>query len=151
MASASRQFVIAATPREIMDVMTDVEALPEWSAVHQSAVVLERDGRDRPLRSRSTMSAAGVSDEQVLEYLYSESGFGWRLVSSHYLKRQDATYRLTAEGQSTRLTVQLDVESAVPIPQFIMKLIVRAMIETVTSGLKNRVQMMKERSRPGAE
>jgi hypothetical protein len=64
MASASRRFSIRATPGEILDVTMDVEALPEWSAAHLSAVVLERDDVGRPLRSRSLMRNAGITDEQ---------------------------------------------------------------------------------------
>ena len=39
----SREVVIEASPKEILDVVADVEAMPEWSSIHQSAEVLERD------------------------------------------------------------------------------------------------------------
>ena len=39
----SREVVIEASPEEILDVVADVEAMPEWSSIHQSAEVLERD------------------------------------------------------------------------------------------------------------
>src|SRR4051794_40075907 len=79
MTSASRCFTITATPQEILGVMMDVEALPEWSGAHQSALVLQRDDDGRPLRSRSTMRNVGITDEQELEYSYPDDGFGCRL------------------------------------------------------------------------
>src|SRR5690348_9217147 len=126
MARASRRFSIAATPDQILDVMMDVEALPQWSAAHLSAVVLDRDDVGRPLRSRALMRYAGITDEQELEYSYPDHGLAWRLVSSRHLKRQDAVYTLTAVGAQTRVDVTLTVDPAVPIPGFVMKLVVAA-------------------------
>ena len=141
--------MITATPREILGVMMDVEALPEWSGAHQSAVVLERDDDGRPLRSRSTMRNVGITDEQELEYWYPANGFGWRLVSSRHLKRQDAVYTLTADGEQTRIALQLNIEPAVPIPGFIMRLVVQAVIQTATDGLTKRVRTMQRRTVDG--
>jgi hypothetical protein len=147
MASASRRFSLAATPEQILDVMMDVEALPEWSAAHLSAVVLERDDVGRPLRSRSMMRNAGITDEQELEYSYPDNGFAWRLISSRHLKRQDAVYTLTPDGDRTRISLQLTVDPAVPIPGFIMRLVVKAVVHTATEGLADRVRTVQ---RPGA-
>jgi uncharacterized membrane protein len=145
MASASRRFNIAATPGEILDVMMDVEALPDWSPAHLSAVVLERDDIGRPLRSRSLMRNVGITDEQELEYGYPDNGFAWRLISSRHLKRQDAVYTLTADGDETRVDVKLTVDPAAPIPGLIMKLIVKAVVHTATEGLADRVRMVQRR------
>jgi uncharacterized membrane protein len=149
MASASRCFTIMATPQEILGVMMDVEALPEWSGAHQSAVVLEHDDDGRPRRSRSIMRNVGITDEQELEYTYPDNGFGWRLVSSRHLKRQDAVYTLTADGEQTRITLQLNIEPAAPIPGFIMRLVVQAVIQTATDGLTKRVRTMQQRTVDG--
>ena len=143
--SANRQFTIEATPEKILDVMMDVEALPEWSGAHHDATVLERDGHGRPLRSMSTMRMAGLTDEQVLEYVYPDSGFGWRLVSSRHLKNQDATYTLTPDGTRTQVKLHLIVESAVPIPGFIMKRVVQAVVNTATDDLTKRVRTVQDR------
>ena len=48
----SREVVIEASPKEILDVVADVEAMPEWSTIHQSAEVLERDADGRPSEPR---------------------------------------------------------------------------------------------------
>ena len=40
--SDSREVVIEATPDEILDVIADVEATPQWSPQYQSAEILER-------------------------------------------------------------------------------------------------------------
>ncbi len=38
----SREVVIEAAPDEIMDVLFDLESLPEWSSAHRQVEVLER-------------------------------------------------------------------------------------------------------------
>jgi hypothetical protein len=143
--SANRQFTIEATPEKILDVMMDVEALPEWSGAHHDATVLERDGHGRPLRSMSTMRMAGLTDEQVLEYVYPDSGFGWRLVSSRHLKKQDATYTLTPDGTRTQVKLHLIVVSAVGLPGFIMKRVVQAVVISATVDLTKRVRTVQDR------
>jgi ribosome-associated toxin RatA of RatAB toxin-antitoxin module len=149
MANAGRRFTIAATPQEILAVMMDVEALPEWSSAHQSAVVLERDDKGRPLRSRSTMRNVGITDEQELEYSYPDNGFEWQLVSSRHLKRQDAVYTLTADGAQTHVLLHLDIEPSAPIPGFIMRLVVQAVVQTATEGLAKRVRIVQRRAVEG--
>ena len=57
----SREVVIEASPKEILDVVADVEAMPEWSSIHQSAEVLERDEQGRPRRARMKVRTAGVT------------------------------------------------------------------------------------------
>ncbi|OOK70588.1 polyketide cyclase / dehydrase and lipid transport family protein [Mycobacterium kansasii] len=47
----SREVVIEASPKEILDVVADIEAMPEWSDIHQSAQVLERHDDGRPRRA----------------------------------------------------------------------------------------------------
>jgi len=48
----SRGVVIEATPDEIMDVLFDLESMPEWSSAHQRVEILERDDQGRPSISR---------------------------------------------------------------------------------------------------
>lgn len=48
----SRDIVIEASPEEILDVIADFEAMPEWSEPHQSAEVLRPGPTAGPNRSR---------------------------------------------------------------------------------------------------
>ena len=90
----SREVVIEATPDEIMDVLFDIESLPEWSSAHQKVEVLERDDQGRPTRSRQIVKIVGVSDEQVLAYSVHDDGVSWTLVSAKQQRAQDGRYTL---------------------------------------------------------
>jgi hypothetical protein len=50
--SETREVVIEATPKEILDVIADLESLPEWSGAHQSSEILETGPTAVPLKRR---------------------------------------------------------------------------------------------------
>ena len=106
----SREVVIEATPDEIMDVLFDVESLPEWSSAHRKVDVLERDDQGHPSKSRQVVKVVGVSDEQVLAYTVHDDGVGWTLVSAKQQRAQQARYTLTPEGDSTRVRFELMID-----------------------------------------
>src|SRR4051812_15267403 len=99
----SREVVIEATPEEIIDVVADVEATPTWSPQYQRAEILDSYPDGRPKRVKMTIKAAGLTDEQVIEYTWTDDKVSWTLVSAGQLKAQDASYTFTPEGQKTRV------------------------------------------------
>lgn len=142
--SDSREVVIEATPDEIMDVLFDLESLPEWSSAHKKVEVLERDDQGRPSKSRQVVKIVGVSDEQVLAYSVHDDGVSWTLVSAKQQRAQDGRYTLTPDGDSTRLRFELTVDPTVPVPGFLVKKGTKGLMETATNGLRKRVLKVKE-------
>jgi uncharacterized membrane protein len=140
----SREVVIEATPDEIMDVLFDLESLPEWSSAHRKVEVLERDDQGRPSKSRQVVKIVGVSDEQVLAYSVHDDGVSWTLVSAKQQRAQDARYTLTPDGDSTRVRFELTVDLTVPVPGFLIKKGAKGLMETATEGLRKRVLEVKE-------
>ena len=72
-ASDSREVVIEATPEEILDVIADVEATPDWSPQYQKAVILESYPDGRPKQVEMTVKAAGLTDVMVIEYTWTDN------------------------------------------------------------------------------
>ena len=142
--SDSREIVIEATPDEIMDVLFDLESLPEWSSAHQKVEVLERDDQGRPSRSRQVVKIVGISDEQVLAYSVHDDGVSWTLVSAKQQRAQDARYTLLPDGDSTRLRFELSVDLTVPLTAFLVKRGTKGLMETATEGLRKRVLEVKK-------
>lgn len=142
----SRQVVIEATPDEIMDVLFDLESLPEWSSTHQKVEVLERDDQGHPSKSRQVVKIVGVSDEQVLAYSVYDDGVSWTLLSAKQQRAQDGRYTLTPDGDSTRLRFELTVDPTVPVPGFLIKKGAKGLMETATEGLRKRVLKVKDGS-----
>jgi ribosome-associated toxin RatA of RatAB toxin-antitoxin module len=142
--SDSREVVIEASPEEILDVIADVESTPTWSPQYQKAEVLETYDDGRPHRVKMKVKSAGISDELVVEYTWTDSSASWTLVSAGQLKAQDGKYTLTPEGDKIRVRFDLTADPSVPIPGFILKRALKGAMETATDGLRKQVLKVKK-------
>jgi ribosome-associated toxin RatA of RatAB toxin-antitoxin module len=141
----SREVVIEATPEEILDVIADVENTPSWSPQFQSCEVLDSYDDGRPKRVKMKVKAAGVTDEQIIEYTWTADGPSWTLVSAGALKSQDAKYTLTPDGDKTRVRFDISVDPSIPLPGFVVKRTMKGAMETATDGLKKQVHQFLSR------
>jgi ribosome-associated toxin RatA of RatAB toxin-antitoxin module len=142
--SDSREVVIEASPEEILDVIADVESTPSWSPQYQSAEVLEAYADGRPKRVKMKIKTAGISDEQVVEYTWTDNKVSWSLVSATQLKAQEASYTLTPDGDKTKLKFDISVDLAIPLPGFVLKRAMKGGVETATDGLRKQVLKVKK-------
>jgi ribosome-associated toxin RatA of RatAB toxin-antitoxin module len=142
--SDSREVVIEASPEEILDVVADVESTPSWSPQYQSAEVLEAYEDGRPKRVKMKIKAAGLTDEQVVEYTWTQNKASWTLISAGQLKSQDASYTLTPEGDKTKVRFDITVDLSVPLPGFLLKRTMKGAMETATDGLRKQVLKVKK-------
>lgn len=140
----SRDIVIEASPEEIVDVIADFEAMPEWSSPHQSAEVLETGEDGRPSQVKMKVKTAGITDEQVVAYTFSENKVSWQLVSSTQQRSQDGSYVLTPEGEKTRVKLDIAVDPLVPLPGFVLKRAVKGTVESGLDELRKRVLKVKK-------
>ncbi len=141
----SREVVIEATPGEIMNVLSDLESLTEWSSAHREVEILERDEEGRPRRSRQVVKIVGINDEQELAYSFHADGVSWSLVRGTQQRAQNARYTLTPQGDSTRVRFELTVDLLVPLPGFLIKRGAKGLMETATDGLRKRVLQLKKK------
>ncbi|MEH3142575.1 MAG: SRPBCC family protein [Mycobacterium kyogaense] len=135
----SREVVIEATPEQILDVIADVEATPTWSPQYERAEVLDRFDDGRPKQVKMVVKAAGLTDEQIIEYTWGDNEVSWTLVSAGQLKAQDASYTLTPDGDKTRVRFDIAIDLSVPLPGFIVKRTIKGGVETATEGLRKQV------------
>jgi len=140
----SREVVIEASPEEILAVIADVKSAPTWSPQYQSAEVLDTYDDGRPRRVKMKIKAAGLTDEQEVEYTWTENTAGWTLIKAGQLKSQDASYTLTPQGDKTRVRFDLKVDPSVPIPGFLLKRTLKGAMETATDGLRKQVLKVKK-------
>jgi ribosome-associated toxin RatA of RatAB toxin-antitoxin module len=142
--SDSREVVIEATPQEILDVIADVESTPTWSPQYRSAEVLEAYDDGRPKRVRMKVKSAGISDEQVVEYTWTDNRASWTLVKAGQLKAQDASYTLTPDGDKTKVKFDITIDLSVPLPGFVLRRVMKGAMETATDGLRKQVLKVKK-------
>ena len=142
--SDSREVTIEASPEEILDVIADVESTPSWSSQYQRAEVLEAYDDGRPKRVKMRVKSVGITDEQVVEYTWTDNKASWTLISAGQLKSQDASYTLTPDGDKTKLKFDITIDLSVPLPGFVLKRVMKGAMETATDGLRKQVLKVKK-------
>jgi uncharacterized membrane protein len=140
----TREIVIEASVDEILDVIADFEAMPEWSDPHQSAEILETGNDGRPSKVKMKVRTAGITDEQVVAYTWSGNDVSWTLVSSGQQKSQDGKYTLVPKGSDTLVKMEISVDPNVPLPGFVLKRAVKGTIDSATKALRERVLQVKK-------
>jgi ribosome-associated toxin RatA of RatAB toxin-antitoxin module len=140
----TRDIVIEATPDEILDVLYDLESLPEWFPTTKSVEVLERDENGRPLLAKQVVKVVGVPDEQVLAYASEDDGVSWTLVSAKGQRAQEGRYTLTQQGDSTKVHFALMIDLTIPVPGFLVKQGTKGIMDLATKGLRKRVLQVKK-------
>lgn len=135
---------IDASAEEVMDVLTDYEAYPEWAEV-KSATVLERGegGRATKVAFEVEVPVLGHAS-YTLAYRYApgDAGMSWvsteaqgsvSAISGEYLLTE------TAEG-GTEVVYRLSVELGVLVPGFVRTQGQKRVIANALEGLKRRVE-----------
>ena len=74
--------VVNATPKQIMAVIADFAAYPEWADSMRETEVLSTDEAGRPKQVRFKVDAGAISDEYTLDYTWSRNEVTWTLVQA---------------------------------------------------------------------
>jgi polyketide cyclase/dehydrase/lipid transport protein len=144
MATVSAEFDVDATPGEILDVIADLPDYPQWSSVHRRATV-ESTANGRPARATMLVAAAGLTDQQTIDYTWSADGVSWRLVKSGQQKRQTGSYSIRrGRGGTSHVRYDLTIDPLVPMPGIIVRQVMKKAVKAATDGLKRRVESLHE-------
>jgi carbon monoxide dehydrogenase subunit G len=142
---AEGSIVIDAPAAEVMDVITDYEAYPEWADV-QSATILRRGewGRgtevafevDVPVLGRATYTLA-------YRYAPGDAGVSWVTKEARGAVRDIRGEYLLDEvdERETNVTYRLQVELGVLVPGFVRTQGAKRVIENALEKLKERVEL----------
>lgn len=138
---ASSSITVAAPPADVMAVIADFEAYPQWTAQVKTVEVLERDGEGRGTSVRFVLDAGVVKDEYTLAYDWSvPDTLSWHLTQGKMQRTQEGTYALTAAGDGTDVRYELTVDLAIPMIGLFKRKAEKTIIDTALKGLKERVE-----------
>jgi hypothetical protein len=143
MATVAADVDIRATPEAILDVLADLPHYPEWSAVHKRTHVDSRTADGRPERATMAVAAAGLTDEQTIDYHWHADGVDWDLVRSGQQRGQHGLYSITDGTDGTaHVHYELRIDPAIPFPAIIVRAVMKKAVTAATQGLKNRVESL---------
>jgi carbon monoxide dehydrogenase subunit G len=139
---------VAAAPEEIMAVINDYAAYPEWAGVKTAEILTVYDDGS-PAEVRMSVSQLGFDATYTLAYDYPDDGLGvsWTTVEASGAVRDiRGEYALAQRGDgSTEVTYRLNLELAIALPRLLRRRAEKQILNTALGGLKKRVEAIGQR------
>ena len=133
--------VVDAPASEVMAVIADFPAYPEWAQGMQHAEVLETDSEGRGTKVAFELEAAPIKDSYTLSYVWKgDREVTWGLLEGRMLKAMEGAYVLRPSGGATEVTYRLAVELSIPMIGMLRRKAEKIIIDAALKGLKKRVE-----------
>jgi ribosome-associated toxin RatA of RatAB toxin-antitoxin module len=133
---------VRASPAEVMAVIADFDAYPDWVGGIEEVRVLARDRRGRGARVAFRLRTPVGDADYTLAYRYAprDAGVSWTYVEGT-LEDLSGSYDLEPAGDgATRVTYRLDVELGMPLPGLVKRQAARQIVRSALGDLKRRVE-----------
>ncbi len=142
MADQSTQSIVVDAPAaEVMAVIADFGAYPQWVSAAKQVEVQQTGEDGRARRVRFVIDAGSVKDDYVLDYSWQgDSAVTWSLVSSQLMKRQDGSYRLAETDGRTEVTYAITIDTKIPLLGMMKRKAEKVILDTALKELKKRVE-----------
>ena len=135
--------IVNASPAQVMAVIADFEAYPEWAQGMKQAEVVEEGADGRAEQVHFELEAAPIKDSYTLAYDWQgDSAVQWNLVEGRMLKAMEGAYELRPSGDGTEVTYRLAVEVSIPMIGMLRRKAEKVIIDTALKGLKKRVESL---------
>jgi ribosome-associated toxin RatA of RatAB toxin-antitoxin module len=135
---------IGASAADIMEVLTDFEAYPDWTDV-KKAEVTKSDKQGRASEVWYEVSQFGITAKYTLAYRYSagDGGMTWTTTSVEEGPIRDIQGEYVLEElaeDETEVTYRMSLELRTKLPGILMKRGEKMIIKNALDGLKKRVE-----------
>lgn len=144
MAEQSTQSIVMDADREqIMEIIGDFDAYPQWAGSVKSADVASADENGWAERVDFVLDAGVIKDEYTLEYDWDgyPDAVSWHLVKGSMQKAQQGSYALQDLGDgTTKVTYTLSVDLAIPMIGMMKRKAEKVIMDTALKELKKRVE-----------
>lgn len=138
----TRSIVVSARADQVLAVIADFPAYPEWAGAVKVVEVLETGADGRGERVRFVLDAGPVKDTYELAYTWAADGSGvsWELVKGQMQKSQRGSYTLAPSGDGTEVTYRLRVDLTIPLIGMFKRKAEKVITDTALKELKKRVE-----------
>jgi ribosome-associated toxin RatA of RatAB toxin-antitoxin module len=142
MADQSTQSIVVEAPAaDVMAVIADFPAYPEWVSAAKRVEVVESGDDGRARRVHFVLDAGAVKDDYVLDYTWDgDSRVTWTLVKGQMQKRQDGSYTLVETDGRTEVTYSITIDLSIPMLGMIKRKAEKVILDTALKELKKRVE-----------
>jgi ribosome-associated toxin RatA of RatAB toxin-antitoxin module len=143
MADRTTSSIVIGVPRaEVMAVIADFAAYPQWATGVRDAEVLSREPDGRASTVRFTLDAAVIRDSYVLGYDWDgDKRVRWTLAEAgSVVSEMSGGYELAELGDGTEVTYDLTVGVRIPMIGMLKRRAEKTIIDTALKGLKSRAE-----------
>lgn len=135
------RITVEAAADDVWNVITDLEAYPEWADGMQATEVLTTDEQGWPQTARFRVDAKVAEVTYVLRYRYDGDDVHWVLEEGDMLSQLDGSYVLTrVDDATTEVHYRLEVDLDLPLPGFLKKRAAKQIMDTGLRTLKSRAE-----------
>jgi ribosome-associated toxin RatA of RatAB toxin-antitoxin module len=142
MADQSTQSIVVSAPAaDVMAVIADFPAYPQWVAAAKKVEVVKEGADGRAEQVRFVIDAGMIKDDYTLAYTWDgDRKVSWTLVSSQLMKRQDGSYTLVESGGATEVTYAITIDINLPLLGMMKRKAEKVILDTALKELKKRVE-----------
>ncbi|MFZ1178951.1 MAG: SRPBCC family protein [Mycobacterium sp.] len=139
----SKTVEVSAGAASIMAIVADFEAYPLWNEGIKGLWVLARYDDGRPSQLRLDTDVQGMQSTFVQAVYYpGENQIQTVLQQGDLFTKQEQLFSVVETGASSLLTVDLDVETALPVPAPMVKSLVSNVLDRLAENLKQRAEQL---------
>jgi ribosome-associated toxin RatA of RatAB toxin-antitoxin module len=137
---ASSSITIDAAPADVMAVISDFAAYPQWAGFIKTAEVLSTGPDGRADKARFVVDAGVMKADYTLRYTYDgDTRVSWELEEGT-LKENRGSYTLVDQGGSTDVTYELTIDAGIPMLGMFKRKAEKVVMDTALKELKKRVE-----------
>jgi ribosome-associated toxin RatA of RatAB toxin-antitoxin module len=137
----SKTVEVDAGAPEIMAIVADFESYPQWHGEIKGLWILARydDGRPSQLRLDADLNGFAATYIQAV-YYPGPNQIQTVMQQGDLFSKQEQLFAVVAMGPTTLLTVDLDVETTMPVPKPMVKKMVNDALDHLADNLKARAE-----------
>ena len=139
----SKTVEVAASAETILAIVADFESYPQWNEEIKGCWVLARYDDGRPSQLRLDVVVQGMAGTFITAVYYpGENQIYTVLQQGDHFDKQDQRFSVVGMGPMSLLTVDLDVETKLPIPAPMVKKAVGDTLDYLADKLKARAEQL---------
>jgi ribosome-associated toxin RatA of RatAB toxin-antitoxin module len=137
----SQTVEVAAPAEVIMGIVADFESYPSWNEEIKGCWVLARYDDGRPSQLRLDVVVQGQSGTFITAVYYPDHNqIQTVLQQGEFFSKQEQKFSVVPIGGTSLLTVDLDVETKLPIPSQMVKKAIADTLDYLAGNLKARAE-----------
>jgi ribosome-associated toxin RatA of RatAB toxin-antitoxin module len=137
----SKTVEVGADAESILAIVSDFERYPEWNEGIKGSWILARYDDGRPSQLRLDTVVQGIEGTYIQAVYYpGPNQIQTVMQQGELFSKQEQLFSWVETGPTTLLTVDVDVETTMPVPAPMVKMLLGNVLEHLAENLKQRAE-----------